>query len=146
MKRLFPHSLRTSASLFLTGIVATAVIGYLVVVPQSAATLTTFTVNSTLDLPDINPGDGICNTEVALCSLRAAVTESNYSGGANVITVPSGTYALTLGPADDEFNGLGASMDSGDLDIMDLGALFGSTPSSPTITVPGPGPTLLDVG
>lgn len=146
MKRLFPRSLRTSASLFLTGIVATAVMGYFVVVPQSAATFTTFTVNSTLDLPDLNPGDGVCNADVALCTLRAAITESNYSGGANVITVPSGTYALTLGPADDEFNGLGAAMDSGDLDIMDLGAFFGSTLTSVTINGAGAGSTIIDGG
>ncbi|MEO8436273.1 MAG: hypothetical protein ABI596_15330, partial [Pyrinomonadaceae bacterium] len=146
MKRLLPHSLRTSTSLFLTGIVATAVMGYFAVVPQSAATLTTFTVNSTLDLPDLNPGDGICNAGVALCTLRAAINESNFSGGANVITVPSGTYTLTLGPSDDEFNALGASMDSGDLDIMDLGAFVGSTLTSVTINGAGAGSTIIDGG
>ncbi len=108
MKRLIRHSLRTSTSFILAGIFAIAIVGYFMTVPQSAATLASFTVNSTVDAPDASPGDGMCADVSGNCTLRAAITESNFVGGANVITVPSGTYALTLGPFDDEFNAAGA--------------------------------------
>ncbi|MDQ3472278.1 MAG: hypothetical protein M3447_00930, partial [Acidobacteriota bacterium] len=146
MKRLIHHSLRSPASLFLGGIFAIVVVGHFMVVPQSAAPLATFTVNSTLDLPDLNLGDGICNADGALCTLRAAIMESNYSGGANVITVPAGTYTLSLGPADDEFNAAGATMQSGDLDIVDLSSFALPTLTSVTINGAGAGVTIIDGG
>ena len=41
----------------------------------------TFTVNTTSDADDVNPGDGICDSDSAAsgsqCSLRAAMKESN---------------------------------------------------------------------
>jgi CSLREA domain-containing protein len=61
-----------------------------------------FTVNSTRDKTDQTPGDGICSTGStnpdgsAECTLRAAIQESNASSGAHVITLPAGTYNLTL--------------------------------------------------
>ena len=61
-----------------------------------------FTVNSTNDRTDQNPGDGICSTGTVNpdgtmeCTLRAAIQESNASSGAHVITLPAGTYDLTL--------------------------------------------------
>jgi hypothetical protein len=136
MTRFVRHSLCTSTSLLRIGIIAIAIVGYFAAAPQ-AASATTFTVNTTLDLPDINPGDGICNTGVATCSLRAAVTESDFTGGANVINVPAGTYTLTLGPFDDEFNGAGATPDSGDLDIADFSAF--SLPQLISVTINGAG-------
>jgi CSLREA domain-containing protein len=145
MKRFIRCSLRRSSSFFLTSIFAIGIAGVLMAAPQSAAAAT-FTVNTTLDLPDINPGDGICNTDVATCSLRAAITESNFTGGANVITVPGGTYTLTLGPADDEFNGAGATMDSGDLDIVDLSTFSLPALTSVTINGAGAGVTIIDGG
>src|SRR5678815_5513873 len=97
------HSLRTSAYFIFIGLLLIA-IGYYAVVPQSAATVATFAVNSTADVVDAIPGDGICADGSGNCTLRAAIMESDFSGGANVINVPAGTYTLTLGPADDEFN------------------------------------------
>jgi CSLREA domain-containing protein len=38
-----------------------------------------FTVNSTADLEDRVPGDGLCNAGGGLCTLRAALTESELS-------------------------------------------------------------------
>ena len=136
MTRFVRHSLCTSTSLIRIGIIAIAIVGYFAAAPQ-AASATTFTVNTTLDLPDVSPGDGICNTGVATCSLRAAVTESDFTGGANVINVPAGTYTLTLGPFDDEFNGAGATPDSGDLDIADFSAF--SLPQLISVTINGAG-------
>ena len=58
----------------------------------------TFTVNTTGDGTDASPGDGLCSiTPVAgLCTLRAAVQESNASGPIDTIVLPPGTYNLTL--------------------------------------------------
>ena len=46
-----------------------------------------FTVDDTGDLPDFNPGDGICDTSVAGppvdCTFRAALEESNALNGPN---------------------------------------------------------------
>ncbi len=41
--------------------------------PADAATSSIFTVNSTADVPDVNPGNGVCETGVNnhLCTLRA---------------------------------------------------------------------------
>lgn len=59
----------------------------------------TFTVSSTADVPDAAPGDGICraNTFPPRCTLRAAIEEANALAGADTISVPAGTYTLTLG-------------------------------------------------
>jgi len=62
-----------------------------------------FTVNSTADLPDQTPGDGICATGRTApdgsgnpeCTLRAAIQESNADSGPTRIAVPAGTYFLT---------------------------------------------------
>ena len=44
-----------------------------------------FTVNSRGSLPDIAPGDGVCETSMTDCSLRAAIQEANASAGADEI-------------------------------------------------------------
>ena len=144
MKRLI-NSFRPPIARTAVIALAIAIVGYLVTKPQSAATLTTFTVNSTIDATDANPGDGICDDGAGHCTLRAAVNESNFSGGANTIIVPAGTYTLT-GPADDEFNGLGATLESGDLDIVDLSAFSLPQLTSVTIRGAGAGSTFIDGG
>src|SRR3977135_1867517 len=62
--------------------------------PHAAA----FGVDSTADLPDVNPGDHLCRTDAATCTLRAAVQEANADGGANTIFVPRGHYRLRTPP------------------------------------------------
>ncbi|HEX9991671.1 MAG TPA: right-handed parallel beta-helix repeat-containing protein [Acidimicrobiales bacterium] len=49
------------------------------------AALSTFTVTSTADTSDRRFGDGICATTANVCTLRAAIQESNSTAGANVI-------------------------------------------------------------
>ena len=63
-----------------------------------AASLT-FTVNTTADAHDAHPGDGICADAAGQCTLRAALEEAAAapSGSTVRITVPAGTYDLTLG-------------------------------------------------
>ncbi len=82
---------------------------------QSQAQANTFTANTTLDAQDANPGDGVCETAPGngVCSLRAAVQESNARPGADVIVLPAGVYTLTLAGA------LENDARFGDLDIYD---------------------------
>jgi CSLREA domain-containing protein len=77
-----------------------------------AAPGVSFTVNSTADADDAFPGDGDCETGPGngICTLRAAIREANAFAGADTITLPAGTYTLTLVGSDD----IGAA---GDLDI-----------------------------
>ena len=100
-RRLLPNVHASSSRIgFLGGFFVIAVVGLLLAMPQTAAAAT-FTVNSTLDLPDLMPGDGSCGAAGAVCTLRAAIMESNASSGPNTINLPAGTYTLTIGPFDD---------------------------------------------
>ncbi len=58
-----------------------------------------FQVDSTADVHDANPGDGLCQTSVGTCTLRAALEEADALPAGSTITVdvPAGTYDLTLG-------------------------------------------------
>lgn len=71
-----------------------------------------FAVNTTLDGRDADPADGVCEMTVGLgdCSLRAAVDQSNATAVPVTIAIPSGTYVLAAGAADD-------TNAAGDLDV-----------------------------
>jgi uncharacterized repeat protein (TIGR01451 family) len=73
----------------------------------------TFTVNSSLDLPDALPGDGFCAAAGGACTLRAAVQEADAGPPAATlaITLPAGLFALTIPPAG------GDDVATGDLNI-----------------------------
>jgi len=71
----------------------------------------TFHVNSTVDEPDANPGDGLCLTVSGVCTLRAAIMEANANPGHDTIMLPTNTYVLPL----DGLNENAAA--TGDLDI-----------------------------
>ncbi len=63
------------------------------------------------DAVDANTADGTCATAAGHCTLRAAIMQANALGGSNTITVPAGTYTLTL-------TGFGENAAAtGDLDI-----------------------------
>ena len=70
-----------------------------------------FTVNTAKDTVDANPGDGAAADSGGKCSLRAAIMEANALSGADTITIPAGTYKLTVSGADED------NCISGDLDI-----------------------------
>jgi CSLREA domain-containing protein len=53
--------------------------------PNAPAALVTFTVDSSGDEPDANPGDGQCWTNQGTCTLRAAIEESNSRPGSERI-------------------------------------------------------------
>jgi CSLREA domain-containing protein len=81
-----------------------------------------FTVTKTADT-----NDGSCDSD---CSLREAIIAANDADGPDVITLPAGTFTLTISGTNE--NG-GAT---GDLDITD----------SLTITGVGPAATIIDGG
>ena len=56
----------------------------------------TFVVNTTTDTADAAPGDGACLDGGGACSLRAAISEANALAGTDTITLPAGTYTITL--------------------------------------------------
>ncbi len=55
----------------------------------------TYTVNSLLDTPDANPGDGVCDDGSGNCTWRAAVEEYFGSGATNITFSVSGTIVVT---------------------------------------------------
>jgi CSLREA domain-containing protein len=63
--------------------------------PESAAA--TFVVNTLNDLPDVSPGNGICETDVSgQCSLRAAIMEANALAGPDTVEFGSLTGVIGL--------------------------------------------------
>src|SRR5262245_24369126 len=58
------------------------------------------TVTTTFDGHDASAGDGVCeiNAGVGDCSLRAAVEEAGATGSITLVVLPSGVFALSLGP------------------------------------------------
>ena len=75
------------------------------------------------------------------CSLRGAIIKANTTADDDIITFPAGaqTYTLTLGPRDDEFNLLGASASTGDLDIRDAITSGGNAALDGNLTITGNG-------
>lgn len=55
-----------------------------------------FVVNHLADVIDTEPGDGRCLTKDQQCTLRAAIQEANALSGPDSITLPAGTYTLSL--------------------------------------------------
>lgn len=62
------------------------------------ARASTYTVNSTNDTHDANPGDNVCRDSNRRCSLRAAVEESEAHAGYDIINLPNNHYVLSNGP------------------------------------------------
>jgi CSLREA domain-containing protein len=86
----------------------------------SAARAATFTVNTTEDTVDANPGDGIAADASGHCSLRAAIMEANALAGRDTIVLTEGIFVLTIeGTQEDRCT-------SGDLDIRSGMAIQGT--------------------
>jgi len=86
----------------------------------------TFVVNSSADVDDANPGDGVCATAGGVCTLRAAVQEANAHPGADTIQLQADT---TYFPNHTE-SGLGFTAD---LVISNSLTLLGAGPDSTVI-------------
>jgi hypothetical protein len=70
-----------------------AVVLLLVAFCSGVADAALFGVDSNLDLPDANPGDGIALSQEGFATLRAAVEEANALPGADAIR-PGSQFAL----------------------------------------------------
>ncbi|MEX0915275.1 MAG: Ig-like domain-containing protein, partial [Wenzhouxiangellaceae bacterium] len=46
------------------------------------------------DKPDIDPGDGVCESEDGVCTLRAAIEEANAQPGLRAVALGTGVYTL----------------------------------------------------
>lgn len=116
---------------FLEMLMTTLSFGGPILPPPVSAQAAVFVVNTTDDVADEAPGDGICQTAAGngVCSLRAAIMEANALPGPDTIIVPPGTYVLTRDAAADN-----KTASSGPLIITE--AL--------TITGAGPGSTIID--
>ncbi len=96
----------------------------------------TFNVNSSQDVNDLEPGNGLCVSYLIVfppyvfpfCTLRGAIEETNNLPGPDIISLPEGTFTFTI-EGRDENNAL-----TGDLDITD----------SLTIRGAGAGKTFID--
>jgi trimeric autotransporter adhesin len=82
----------------------------------------TFTVNTINDTVDANPGDGVCADSTGHCSLRAAVMEANALAGTDTISIPAGTYTLTIPRASNPPE----DASSGTLDVTDSVNIVGA--------------------
>ncbi|MCI0777121.1 MAG: CSLREA domain-containing protein [Chloroflexi bacterium] len=83
-----------------------------------------FTVDSTADVVDASPGDGVCDDGSGNCTLRAAIMEANALAGADTIDLPAGTYTLSIAGAGEDANA------TGDLDITDDLTISGAAAAS----------------
>lgn len=94
----------------------------------SPARAAVFSVTSSADQVDVTPGDGICETATGngVCTLRAAVQESNALPGPDTLRVPAGSFQLTRTGSEDQ-----AAF--GDLDILDDLVIKGSGPPDTAI-------------
>lgn len=63
--------------------------------PVATAAPAAFAVNSTGTAADARPGDGVCATTTGVCTLRAAIHESNVLAGADTVELPAGTYRIS---------------------------------------------------
>jgi CSLREA domain-containing protein len=88
-------------------------------VPVALASSVTYTVTTTVDLPDANVGTARCADAAGHCSLRAAVMQANAHAGPDTIVLPAGTFRLTQAGVDD-------TAILGDLDITGSVAIKGA--------------------
>lgn len=104
--------------------------------PSQTVQAASFTVNSSGDAGDQNPGDGVCRTAAGECTLRAAVDEANAAPGPHTITIPVMTIVLgsELNIADhsgdDSIHFVGAGKDKTILDGGDRTRVFYFAPRS----------------
>lgn len=100
--------------------------------------LAVFTVNTTADTVDANPGDGVALDANGQTSLRAAVMEADALSEPSEIILPAGTYALTIAGSHN------ASAASGDLDLTQPISIEGAGAASTIIDAHALGDRVFD--
>ena len=96
---------------------------------SASAQAAAFTVNSSFDVSDANPGNGVCETAPGngVCTLRAAIQEANHtaSGGATIISqalLPGGFYTLQIPTSGSDDETTGDLNITNSMDIIGAGA------------------------
>lgn len=84
--------------------------------------LSAYSVTSTLDSVDANPGDGVAADVDGNATLRAAVIDANALAGTDTITLGSGVFTLTLSGLNENAAATGDLDVTGDLVIEGAGA------------------------
>lgn len=92
----------------------------------------TYTVDRQFDAPDSNPGNGVCQSTLGGCTLRAALQEARASARPEAIRIPAGHYRLTVAGRDEDLAA------TGDLDIL------ASDRQGRLLVGDGPGLTVID--
>jgi len=124
-------SLRGYAQAFVVLLLAvTAALGA-TLATASPAEAANFTVTKTADT-----SDGGCDAD---CSLREAVIAANTTPGVDMITVPAGTYTLTIQGANEDQSA------TGDLDISEEVTINGAGSDATTVSAAGLGDRVFDV-
>ncbi len=95
---------------------------------SSNALAVTFNVNNNGDANDSTPGDGVCATANvnAVCTLRAAISETNALTGTDTINLPADTYTIQ--------SSAGSNNTSGSFFISDSLNLIGADASTTIIS------------
>jgi uncharacterized protein YjdB len=86
--------MKFNRSMYVVLLLLVAITGFGFSFVGSVKAATTFIVNTTTDVMDAYPGNGICDDGNGNCSIRAALMEANALAGADTITIPPGTYTL----------------------------------------------------
>jgi CSLREA domain-containing protein len=124
------------------GIVPFLVSNVLEMLVPHEAYAATFTVDSTEDAPDEDPGDRRCRTAKGRCTLRAAIQQTNSLTGPDQVNLPGLRFYLTMGPLQIE-DSLDLSGQGAGSTIIDgskrLGRVFtiGSSGTKPTVNISG---------
>ena len=98
---------------------------------ESRVLLSAFTVNSLVDVPDVNPGDGISDDGSGNSSLRTAIMEANALPGNDTVLLGPGLYVLSLIGADED-----AAL-AGDLDVTESLTIIGTGADTTIIDAAG---------
>jgi len=114
-------------------LITAVILGFcLVLIPTRAAPNATFVVDTPTDSNDSAYQQ--CTGAASDCSLRGAITKANALAGDDIITLPAGTYTLTITGSGEHNNA------TGDLDITS------SITSSITINGAGASSTIIQAG
>jgi len=90
---------------FVVSVAATAALILAMATNTGQSQAAAFTVTKTADT-----ADGTCDSD---CSLREAIIAANAAAGADTITLPAGTYTLSIAGTDED------AAATGDLDVTD---------------------------
>jgi len=113
-------------------LIKTAVLVLLSLSLVQQARAASFTVNDFSDTADANTAVSDCADSAGKCTLRAAIQQANANGGSNTISLPAGTYSLSLTSDTDTAPSHATEVDaaSGDLDISNNLTITGAGAST----------------